>query len=55
MIDPVIVRIPRVYRFFADGNIRYMVIEYVAGQALSSLKDPNRYLEAVAKVIKQFK
>ncbi|OCL07946.1 kinase-like protein [Glonium stellatum] len=54
MIDPAIIRIPRVYRFFAHGYTGYIVMEYVNGQSLSTVEDPNIYLEAMVKVLKHF-
>lgn len=54
IIDPSIIRIPQVYRFFSHGHNGYIIMEYVNGQALSLAEDPSIYLEVVAKVLKQF-
>lgn len=54
IVDPAVIRIPRVYRSFTDGLVGYIVMEYINGQPLSSVKDPNIFLEAVAKVLKHF-
>lgn len=54
MIDPAIIRIPRVYRAFAHGHNGYIVMEYVNGQPLSSAEDPNTYLAAMVKVLNYF-
>src|SRR5687768_5162700 len=52
IIDPAVIRIPRVYRFFTYGGEGYLVMEYIKGQPLSSVEDPNIYLGAVVKVLK---
>lgn len=54
MIDPAIIRIPRVYHFFAHGYNGYIIMEYVSGRALSLVEDPNVYLKAMVKVLKHF-
>ncbi|KAH8727388.1 kinase-like domain-containing protein [Phaeosphaeriaceae sp. PMI808] len=54
IIDPTIIRIPRVYRFFTHGLAGYIIMEYIKGQPLSSVGDPASYLQAVAHVLKHF-
>jgi serine/threonine protein kinase len=54
LIEPAIIRIPRVYRFFSHGLAGYIVMEYIEGQLLSSVGDPTFYLQAVAHVLKHF-
>lgn len=49
-----IVRIPQVYRFFRSGFIGYLIMEYINGQPVSSMPDPDIHLEAIAKVLKLF-
>ncbi|PSN59015.1 hypothetical protein BS50DRAFT_509324 [Corynespora cassiicola Philippines] len=41
ILDPEIIRIPQVYRFFANGLDGYLIMEYVNGQPISSIKDPD--------------
>lgn len=57
LLDPNIVRVPRVYRFFTDGKRKwygergYLVMEYIKGRALDPLEDPElirRIAHAVA-------
>jgi serine/threonine protein kinase len=54
ILDSTIVRIPRVYHFFANGLRGYIVMEYIDGQPLSSIINPDAYLEPMAKVLKLF-
>ncbi len=54
ILDPAIIRIPRVYRFFAHGLYGYIIMEYINGQPLLSIMNPNAYLEPMAKVLKLF-
>jgi serine/threonine protein kinase len=53
-LDPAIIRVPKVYRFFASGLNGYLIMEYMSGQPVSSVKDPDLYLEPMAKVLKRF-
>ncbi len=39
LLDPIIVRVPRVYRSFTKGQNGYIVMEYIEGQVLSPLED----------------
>ena len=57
LLDPYIVRVPRVYRFFTDGNPGYLgekgylVMEYIKGRVIDPLDDPElirRVAQAVA-------
>ena len=41
LLDPSIVRVPQVYRFFTKGEYGYIVMEYVKGQVLIPLEDPH--------------
>ena len=34
LLDPSIVRVPRVYRFFSQGQNGYIIMEYIKGQTL---------------------
>ena len=54
IINPAIIRIPRVYRSFTHGLAGYIVMEYINGQPLSSVEDPTIFLEAAAKMLKHF-
>jgi serine/threonine protein kinase len=54
LIDPTIIRIPRVYRFFTYRLAGYLVMEYIEGQLLSSVEDPAFYLPAMAHVLNYF-
>jgi aminoglycoside phosphotransferase len=54
LIDPAIIRIPRVHVFFNQGFVGYLVMEYIEGQPLSSIADPASYLQAVVRVLKSF-
>lgn len=54
ILDPAIIRIPRVYRFFINGLDGYIIMEYINGQPLSSIMNPDAYLEPMAKVLKLF-
>ena len=42
LLDPCIVRVPQVYRFFSYGLRGYIVMEYIKGEILTPLEDPNR-------------
>jgi len=53
MLDPAIIRVPRVYRFFTDGPNGYLLMEYIKSRPLSSV-DSNAYLEPMAEVLKLF-
>ena len=50
LLDPSIVRVPRVYRFFTQGQRGYLVMEYIKGQTLDPLEDP-RLIHRVAHVL----
>ncbi|KAF2809921.1 uncharacterized protein BDZ99DRAFT_299846 [Mytilinidion resinicola] len=54
MIDTAIIKIPRVYRFFALEDTGYIVMEYINGQELFSVEDPNVYLKAMVNVLRHF-
>jgi serine/threonine protein kinase len=54
ILDPAIIRVPRVYRFFVSGLDGYIIMEYINGQPVSSIMDPDAYLEPMAKVLKLF-
>ena len=50
LLDSSIVRVPRVYRFFIQGQNGYLVMEYIKGQTLTSLHDPH-IMQRVADVL----
>jgi len=54
ILDPAIVRVPLVYHFFANGLHGYIIMEHINGQPLSSIINPDAYLEPMAKVLKLF-
>jgi serine/threonine protein kinase len=54
ILDPAIIRIPQVYRFFVSELNGYLIMEYINGQPVSSMTDPDAYLEPMAKVLKHF-
>ena len=41
LLDPRVVRVPQVYRFFTKGQYGYIVMEYIKGRVLTPLEDPN--------------
>ena len=49
LLDPSIVRVPRVYRFFSQGRNGYLIMEYIKGQILTSL-DNQHIIQRVADV-----
>ncbi|KAF2804487.1 uncharacterized protein BDZ99DRAFT_525693 [Mytilinidion resinicola] len=53
-INPAIIRIGQVYRFFTSGLNGYLTMEYINCQPVSSVTDPDIYLEPMAKVLKHF-
>ncbi|KAF2453024.1 hypothetical protein BDY21DRAFT_145168 [Lineolata rhizophorae] len=54
ILNPAFMRVPRVYRFFTSGLDGYLVMEYINGQPVSSMTDPDAYLEPMAKALKLF-
>lgn len=54
IVDAKIIRVPRVYRFFARDYDGYLIMEYIDGQPVSSVEDPDRYLEPMANVLRYF-
>jgi serine/threonine protein kinase len=54
LIDPTIIRIPRVYRFFTYKLEGYIVMEYIEGKLLSSFGKATFYLRAMAQVLSHF-
>ncbi len=50
LLDPGIVRVPQVYRFFTKGQHGYIVMEYVEGQVLISLDDQH-LVHRVARIL----
>jgi serine/threonine protein kinase len=53
LLDPSIVRVPRPYRFFQNGDLGYIVMEYMKGTALGELTDASR-IEKVGKALEHF-
>ena len=41
LVDPDVIRVPLVYRSFTKGSLGYIVMEYVKGQVLAPLEDPD--------------
>lgn len=41
LVDPSIVRVPLVYRFFTRGRKGYILMEYIRGQVITKLESPN--------------
>ncbi|MCJ1409488.1 hypothetical protein MMC19_003569 [Ptychographa xylographoides] len=39
LLDPTIVRVPYVYRFFTHESLSYIVMEYIKGRIIESLED----------------
>jgi serine/threonine protein kinase len=54
MIDPSVIRIPQVYRFFSNRDIGYIIMEYIDGKELSIVEDPDIFLKPMAEVLKSF-
>ena len=50
LLDPSIVRVPRVYRFFRHGRNGYIVMEYIEGQTLTLL-DNQHTIQRLADVL----
>ena len=50
LLDPSIVRVPRVYRFFRQGRNGYIVMEYIEGQTLT-LPNNRHIMQRVADVL----
>ena len=50
LLDPSIVRVPQVYRFFTKGECGYIVMEYIKGQFLTLLED-QRLVRRVARIL----
>jgi len=48
ILDPAIIRVPRVYRFFVDGFKSCLVMEFIEGQPFSSI-GPNAYLDVTSR------
>lgn len=40
VVDPSVVRVPLVYRFFTKGRIGYILMEYIQGQVHAKLESP---------------
>ena len=59
LLDPKIVRVPRVYRFFTDGNRAwygekgYLVMEYIEGRVFDPFDEPE-LLRRVARAVAHF-
>jgi thiamine kinase-like enzyme len=54
ILDPSIIRVPQVYRYFAKEDNGYLIMEYMNGQPISSVADPDTYLKPMAEVLKYF-
>jgi serine/threonine protein kinase len=54
LINPSVIRIPQVYRFFSNGDIGYIVMEYISGEELSTVADSDIFLKPMVKVLKSF-
>ncbi|KAF1360754.1 kinase-like protein [Lizonia empirigonia] len=48
LIDPTIIRVPRVYRYFAHEGIGYIIMEFIDGEPLNSTED----LSTCEKIVK---
>lgn len=46
--------VPQVYRYFDSGRTGYLIMEYIDGQPLSTIENPDMYLEPMAKILKVF-
>ncbi|CAI6341875.1 unnamed protein product [Periconia digitata] len=53
LLDPSIVRVPQPYRFIRNGEVGYIVMEYMRGTVLGNLTDPCR-IEKVGKALEHF-
>lgn len=55
-LSPAIIRVPQVYHFFVSGlnGFGYLIMEYIDGQTMTSVKDPDLYLERMAEVLRCF-
>lgn len=54
ILDPTIVRVPRVYRFFVRELDGYLIMEYINGQPISFMMEPDAFLKPMAHVLKLF-
>jgi thiamine kinase-like enzyme len=54
MIDPSIIRIPKVYRYFRKDDTGYLIMEYMNGKELSTVEDPDIFLKPMVEVLKYF-
>lgn len=53
-IDPIVVRVPRVHRFFSNTHgSGYIVMDYISGVLIDPLEDPAR-IEVVGLVLAYF-
>lgn len=53
LLDPSIVRVPQPYRFFQNGDLGYIVMEYMKGTVVGELADESR-IEKVGKALQHF-
>jgi hypothetical protein len=49
-----IIRVPRVYRFFRAGQSGYIIMEHIEGEVLDSLGDPTIGIERMALALSYF-
>jgi serine/threonine protein kinase len=49
-----IIRVPQVYRFFSDGDVGYIIMEFINGKELSTFEHPDTFLEPMVKVLRSF-
>lgn len=53
LLDPSVVRVPRPYRFFQDGDIGYLVMEYMEGTIIEELTDPF-HINQIGRALEHF-
>ncbi len=51
LIDPTIVRVPRVFRYFRNKDVGYLLMEYIEGRLLDSIDDKAPYLRQIVRIL----
>lgn len=54
LINPEVIRIPRIYGFFSDNRNGYIIMEYMVGVPLHKVTDPFPYAARFATVLSHF-
>jgi serine/threonine protein kinase len=54
LIDPTIIRVPRVLRYFNNNDCGFILMEFIEGRLLETIDDKAPYLQHIARALEHF-